>query len=38
LQFTPQVKEYVRRNQLPMLVNEIKNQAAQMIIRQGSRP
>lgn len=38
LQMTPQVKEYVRKNQMSMLVNEIKNQSAQLVINQGVRP
>ena len=35
LQITPQVKEYIRKNQMSMLVNEMKNQSAQMVISQA---
>lgn len=34
LQMTPQAKEYIRKNQMSMLVNEIKNQSAQLVIQQ----
>ena len=37
LQITPQTKEYIRKNQMSMLVNEIKNQSAQLVINQGIR-
>jgi twitching motility protein PilT len=35
LQMTPQVKEYVRKNHLSMLVNEIKNQSARLVMNNG---
>jgi len=36
LEITPQVKEYIRKNQMSMLVNEIKNQSAQLAIGQST--